>query len=349
MPGVTAPLRSAPAALLLALVASACGPDAAPGSDPGGNGGDSAGWRTSTDPVDPGGLVRLTGTTVHLADDSTVELAEPTETYVVAGDGVFSTAEPDGDDPGSPVLFTAPGESSVDTGLDVLPESLQASPDGRYLAAVEVASSEEEDAYGTPLATVVVLDLSTGEQVVDSTDGMGDTGSDDLADLYSESEIGPLALTDDAVVARTTEGELAWDLATGDSRAPAPDEEVPAAPTADSPEALRSPDGRWRIVQGRRLTDTIEPVEGGRTLTPDPGTDRWTLRFWVDDTTAVGAAVDGPGSPTRVGPDDSQTLMACTVPSGDCRVYDDTTDAEVVFPQRAGSAATSLLLGGPTS
>lgn len=332
------PFRSALVTAAVALLLAGCTTDA---EQPDGS---DEPWRLSADPVETGGLVWASGSTVHLADGTTIDTGAPIGGYVVAGDGVWF-AEADGDDyqlgndAEAELRFAAPDGEVVDTGITFLGESLAASAGGRYLALIDVRSGEEDD-FGTPQATVRVLDLRTGEEVVQSTEGMGDPADDDFAAVYPEAEMDVRALTDEAAYVDTLEGTLAFDLATGEARAVS-DDEVPD-PGLDP---TTSPDGAWQIVDGPRRTDLLAH-EDGRRVRPRPGTPRWDLDRWVDDTTVVGVAISGPGLGEQIDPRDSLALMSCVVPTGACVVHEETSGREVLFPHGSSEVVAMTLQAG---
>lgn len=164
----------------------------------------SAAWRTSTDPVTTSGLAWAAASTVHLSDGTTIDTGSPVSAFVVAGDGVFFFPPQSEEDAGSadfPVqelMFGVPGKSPASTGLTLSSSLLAASPDGRYLAAIDTMSGEK-DRFGTPQASVLVFDLETGDETVESTLGMGDPDEDDFADGYSEVELQILSMTNESV------------------------------------------------------------------------------------------------------------------------------------------------------
>ena len=325
------------AALMTCLLAG-CGDDTDDDPTP-----EGSAWPVSSDPVDPGGLVWATGSTVHLADGTTIDTGDSLGPYVVAGDGVFFTTDveasgtPRESGPNPSRLFLAEPDGTVtDTGFDVA--TLAASPDGRYLGVLDLTSGERDD-FGTRQAEVVVVDLTSGEEVVRSTEGMGDPESDDLAALYPEIVLGVARLTEDTAYVEGVGEAWAYDLVTGEGE-PLPDEEqdwerLPGDPV--------SPDGQWRF-SGEGLGAELVP-DDGRPVVPDPGTARWFLVYWADDTTAVGYAVSGPDAP-RVRPGDRLDLMSCVVPTGACDVVEDTAGETIRFPAGAVDATAITLQDG---
>ena len=179
----------AAALLLTAGCSDSSGKESAPPDD-------AAAWSTSTDPVEAGGLIWATDGVVHLADDTLVDVGGPITTYVVAGDGVYFTpaeTHDDGTEHGpltsGPLHFADRDGTVTDTGITVYVESLDSSPDGRYLGLVDATSGPEDRFSDQPQATAVVIDLTSGDRVVDTTEGMGDPDEDDLAHDYSEMSI----------------------------------------------------------------------------------------------------------------------------------------------------------------
>jgi hypothetical protein len=284
---------------------------------------DSAPWRTSRTPVATEGLVWATGSTVHLADGTTVDTGATVRAFVVGGDGVFFVPAEAEDDiftfTDAPLWFAAPGREAEDTGLAVDATGVAVSPDGSTLAVLDADTDDGS-------AVMRLFDLSSGEATT-SEDGMDTSGIDDPVHHLLESEVEILGITDDEVWARALEGDFAYDLATGEGRELGDDEPTPGA-TADP---QRSPDGSWGFEERRGLHDVLVS-SAGDVVVPDPGTARWALSRWVDDRTVLGVAVDGPGKGDVIGPGDSLTLVTCEVPSGACRSVAGTTGEQVVFP-----------------
>lgn len=282
---------------------------------------DDAAWRMSQDPVDVTGLSWATGSTVHLADGTTVDTGEPVQAFVVGGDGVFFVPrddESDGTFRGAELLFAAPDGEATDTGLRVDTGGLRTSPNGRHLAVLEAD-------YDEGSAVMRLFDLSTGEDL-SAEDGM-EAESSDAVDELLEAEVEILAIDDDAVYARTLQGDYAFDLATGKGRRLGDDEDVPGY----GRDPLVSPDRTWRISETPTRTDELISTTN-ETVVPATGTERWDLDFWADSTTVVGNTVEGPGTGDEPDPRDSLALMSCVVPSGACEVFAESTGAEVVFP-----------------
>ncbi len=329
-------VRLLAAAAALGLLAG-CGPDDV--------GGDGPEWPASSDPVDTTGLIWATGSTVHLSDGTTIDTGRTLGPYVVAGDGVFFTTDAEatgtpaesGPTP-SPLYFADRAGAVTDTGVDAY--TLSASPDGRYLGLLDLTSGEQDE-FGTRQAETVVVDLRTGEEVVRSTAGMGDPDADDLASLYSEAVLGVSRVTDDSAYVEAVGATYAFDLATGEGE-PAPDDLDLSYPPFDD---RTSPDGAWRILDDESWQDQLVSADGER-ATPDSGTARRDLVWWVDDLTVAGFAISGPGTGSQLAADDRGTLMTCVVPSGACEVVEETAGTTVRFPTGTTDYATVTLPGG---
>lgn len=289
---------------------------------------DTAAWRTSGAPVATEGLAWAAGSTVHLPDGTTVDTGTPVRAFLVGGDGVFFVPAEGADDDvtftEAPLWFAAPGSEAEDTGLTVASTGVAVSPDGSALALLDADTDEGS-------AVMRLFDLSSGEENT-SEDGMDTSGIDDPVDHLLESEVEILGITDQEVAARVINGDWAYDLASGEGRE-LEGEEPPGAPA----DPLVSADGAWRIEQRDGLRDVVVAGSGDE-LVPDTGTPRWTLSRWLDDTTVVGVAVDGPGDGDEVGPDDTLTLMTCDVPSGACELVGGTAGELVHLPLHPGAA-----------
>ncbi|MCW2736274.1 hypothetical protein [Nocardioides sp.] len=321
---------AAAAAVVLSGALAGCGPDGGtdgPADAPGG-----AAGMTSTDPVSTDPLVWEADGVVHLSDGTEVELGGLPSSYVVAGDGVFFVPAASEDDAevgsvaSADVRFADVDGDTSDTGLRVRADTLRASPDGRYVVGIDVESGDE-DAYGTPLAEVVVLDLRGGREAARTSQGLGDT-DDDLADLYEDAEIGVAAITDETAYVDGVDTTLAIDLATGEVT-DAGEAQVPV------PGAPESPDGAWTIRQDGDRGTVLG--EDGKAVPLDVPTPQWTLDWWADAQTVVGVAVDADGT---------SALLSCLVPQGTCEVHEASTGAMVRFATGATDELVVRLLGG---
>lgn len=329
--------RTRPAAsvvLVALLLTTGCSDDGGTSSDkpkP-----DEKAWTRSTDPVEPGGLVWAEGSVVHLSDGTTVDTGSPMRTFVVAGDGVYFTpAEGDGDtDHGTmttgPLHFADRDGEVSDTGVTVYVESLGSSSDRRYVGFVDATSGPEDD-FGQHRGTAVVVDLSTGERVVETADGMGDPDEDDLSHDYQEVHLGVRFPEPGSAVVEGL-GDHVFSLPGGEG---APTDEPLRSPTDPV-----SPDGSWSI-EDRGYDDRILSADG------DPvqvrtGTPRADLRWWLDDSTVVAIAIAGSGEGQDLGPDNTSTLVTCQVPDGTCTPVDGTEGARIRFPIGAGDEGLDL-------
>jgi len=261
---------------------------------------------------------------VHLGDDTTIDTGVGVASFVVAGDGVYFVAH---DGSGDPVDSPTWGETGVllyadrdgrvvDTGVITDPAaSLRASPDGRYLAAFDMASGEE-DGFGTPQAEVVVWDLRKGEEILRSSAGMGDPESDDLAALYSDAGIVVMGLSDRELSVVGATDNLVYDLTTGAIRKLS-DEKVIAAAT----DLYRvSPDREWTILdQGKDRPQIVEGPEGRIDLV-GVETEKLKLYGWTAEGELLAVHDAGP-----------KVAMTCVVPSGRCSDLPGTAGQLVIF------------------
>lgn len=322
-------------ALVVPLLAG-CGDDAA--SEP-------ADWPAARGEVELRGLAWAgPDGTIHLGDGSTLDAGGAVRAFVLARGGAYVVREDDDR------LRRVGPEGTDELAARPDPQSLTVSPDGRYLALID--HSGRRDRYDTPLAETVLVDLATGRQVLRSDAGMGDTATDDLADLYEELEPAVVGIDERRAYVRTTGDLRAVDLRTGEVEVLGDEgtvlrdqpwyDDVQPEPVADSP------DGRWAIRlrsdaapqlvadTGTVVTTRLTPADlGASPLGPDPGELRWTLDSWVDATTAAGTAVltdayDGAGEPV---------LVTCTVPAGDCAVVPGTEEGMVLPVDRQGERA----------
>ena len=307
--GMTRSTLRATALALAVVVLASCGSGSDVDLD------DDAAWRTSTAPVETAGLSWAVGATVHLSDGTTVDAGEPIREFVVAGDGVFFV--PEGEDEAlfeEPLWFVAPDGEPEDTGLEVTRDHFATSPDGRYLTVLDADTDEGS-------AVMRIFDLDTGE-AIESEDGMDTSGIDDPVNHLLEMELDLLGIDDAQLTARVIEGEFVYDLATGEGTET--DDVEPADP-------LVSPDGAWRIDESTPLREVLVS-ETGEEVVPDVGARRWGLTSWIDDTTVVGASIDGPGTGGQVGPDNSLAMMTCTVPDGACATVEGTQGQRILLP-----------------
>lgn len=302
----------------------------APGCDDPASGEDLS-WQQSDDPVPTTGLPYAVGSTVHLSGGS-IDTSATVAAFVVAGDGTYFVADDDPEDGDRPsrgtqrLRFASKDGDVLDTGVDVLVETLRASPDGRHLAAVDMESGEEDD-HGTPQAALVVWDLRTGREVIRSTDATGDPDKDDLAALYPELEMRIASIDDDGLRLDAV-GTWSYDFATGAAERLADDAE-PETPTS----ALVSPGGKWRIDRAGQDQLLLGPA--GRRVVPGADPRRVELYGWLDDDTAYGV-LDGPPA----------SVTTCEVPSGACTEIPGTAGEYVVLPNQLGTTGLDLTEGG---
>lgn len=313
---MTRPLRrsaTAIAGLACALIAAGCTEDR-PTTD------DGVAWPSTDSPVATEGLVWAAGSTVHLADGSTIELEQEAGTYVVAGPGVFyfnaATTGP------RFLLARSDGEV-VETDAD--PTSLQTSADGRWLGLIDQPEGDNRP------REVVVVDLTTGEEVVRSQEGVGaveveDPDDMDWEDLYEDEPVEMVGIVDDMAYVAGLSDYYAWDLTTGEAEVV----DEPVHPADDPP--YWNPSRTWQVPpQDVGAVPVLRPADDGeavttffpepdRSATPalpgDPDLESWTLMGWLDDETAVGlTSTTDPYDPLPV-------LVTCAVPSGECGVLE---------------------------
>lgn len=332
----TSPVRAARLAALALVVPllAGCGEDT---GEPG-----AADWPAARAEVELRGLVWAgPDGTIHLGDGSTLDAGGAVRSFVLARGGAYVVREDDD------TLLRVGPEGTEELAARPDPQSLAASPDGRYLALVD--HSGRRDRYDTPLAEAVVVDLVSGRQVLRSDAGMGDPADDDLADLYEELEPSVLGVDEHRAYVLTTDDLRAVELRTGEV------EVLGDAGTIlrDQPwyDDLRpgllaeSPDGRWAIRPDevpKLVADTgtvvptrLTPADLGVSPLGLSGSEvSWSLDSWTDATTAVGGAVlvdphDGAQDPV---------LVTCTVPTGACAVVPGTEQGALLPVDRQDDA-----------
>lgn len=322
------------ALLVLGPVLTGCGDGSADGT---------TAWPTGGGRLEARGLVWAAGSTVHLGDGATLDVGTPIRSFVAAPSGVYSV--PDDDSPGYAELRRTTPEGTEGLGVHPDPDSLALSPDGRYLALLD--QGEETDGYGTHVLETVVVDLTRGVEVARTSAGMGDAGTDDLADLYEDASPGILGV----------DSGHAYVATTGDLRSIALDSGEVEVIGDHSGDALTQP---WYDDLARELLPdspggdwSLQPVRDGQTTPPRlvgadgttvtarldaPGLQSWSLDSWLDADTAVGSAVlgDGPlGEQTLV-------LVTCALPAGSCAVVDGTEDGALLPAGRRVVVPTPL-------
>jgi hypothetical protein len=211
-------------------------------------------------------------------------------------------------------LRVTDGEQSRRTGYET--HELRVSLDGRYLGFFD-------QSRGAPWSTVV-LDLTSGEVVVDDNAGMGDP-EDDLPDLYEDAEPHILGFEGDEFFVQAASGNevLSWDVETGERSShgsefffhtsdpgggrvlPALVEHgrlvVPDDPYRSTQWGHQSPDGALTLQPTGNRT-AVFAVESGEELPVDLKGRTFLLGGWTDRDTAYGIAFDGSpfGQPVRL-------------------------------------------------
>ncbi|QSR28853.1 hypothetical protein CFH99_24845 [Nocardioides aromaticivorans] len=329
-------------ALLLVPALAACGDDPAPEA--------GSGWPAAEGTVEARGLVWAAGPTIHLGDGTTLDAGDPVRAFVVGEGGAYVVPDTRSDDETWPELVRVDGQGRQGLGVHAEPDSLSLSPDRRYLAFLDHGG--ERDAYDTPLAEAVVVDLRTGREVHRSAEGMGDPATDDLADLYEDAPPAVLGVSADHAYFLTPGEVVAVELASGEAEVVSDansgyDDQPWYAALSSEPE-LTSPGGAWTIRQPPRGAPQLVPAAGGAPVTtrltaadlgvdplePQPRDLGWRLDSWLDDATAAGIAT------VSASLDGAQTfpLVTCTVPDGACRVVPGTEDGAILPESRAGGA-----------
>ena len=318
---------------LLALSTAACGPDDDPGAS-------EERWPHTSSPVEADGLIWASGSTVHLPDGSTSDTEALAGAYVVAGPGVwFASAEP-GDLEGNelPELRVASADGVEKTGAHPAIGSLTTSADGRWLAFID----RLDDGAGP--AEAVVVDTTTGEEVVCSSDGLvpSETEGADWTDLYEDAPVAMLGAVDGMAYVRGLDELVTFDLSTGESTTADLDWDAVRGTewfqSFHRTPPLWNADRSWAIpAQEFGATPVLESADGERVTTsvpdatgplgsPDvtgPPLEEWSLGGWIDETTVVGI------TPSRDGFEVDWTtpvLLTCTVPTGECTVLEGTEE-----------------------
>ena len=262
---------------------------------------------TDVGPLPTGSVTWATGDTIQVGD-RTIAVGKRVRAMVGARGRIYYLTGH------SQTLRVSDGEESRRTGYET--SELRASHDGRYLGFFD-------QSQGLPWSTVVV-DLSSGEVVVDDDAGMGDP-DDDLPDLYEDAQPNVLGFEGDRFFVQTASGNdvLSWDTGTGERTShgsqfffhtpdpgggrvlPALVEHgrlvVPDEPWRSTQWGHESPDGALAIQPTDNGTDVFA-VESGEELSADLKGRRFVLGGWTDPTTAYGIAFDGSpfGRPVRL-------------------------------------------------
>jgi hypothetical protein len=282
---------------------------------------EASGLPTGQGPLSTGSITWATGDTIHVGD-RTITVGEPVHAMVGARGRIYYLAGR------SETLWVTDGQKSRRTGYET--DELRASRDGRYLGLFD-------HSRGMPWSTVI-LDLSSGEVVVDDDAGMGDP-DDDLADLYEDAQPRVLGFEGDALHVRAASGNdvLSWDAGTGERTShgsefffhtpdpgggrllPALVERgrlvVPDDPYRSTQWGHQSPDGALTLQPTGRGTDVFA-VESGEELPADLKGRTFLLGGWTDPDAAYGIAFAGSPFGRRV------RLVSCrlTLEERHCRV-----------------------------
>ena len=148
-------------------------------------------------PLATDAVVWAVGDTIHV-DDRTIRVGKPVRAMVEVNGRIYLLRGH------SDVVGVTSGGAVRSTSLRA--DALSVSGNDRYLGLLDKSG-------GRPWSTVIV-DLATGEVVVNDDAGMGDA-EEDLADLYEDAEPRVLGFDGDELFVRTASGVLSWDPQTG--------------------------------------------------------------------------------------------------------------------------------------
>lgn len=241
---------------------------------------------------DAGELAHASDGRIHTRDGQVVEVGEGLDRWVVSEVGVFFTTDEPADQvgylPAARLYFTDGTGEPTFTGHAIDPLSLNASPEGRYVAYVETTSGPVSD--GQPWTTTVVLDVREHDVVVQESAGLRTWLTEDAVALFSELEgdtRGGAAFLDDGRVLVVGPGfdDVVVDLESGDrTRLTASRSRglsYPDSPDApDQVHSIRVDDAGRSFVGpgldlpvppgaellGWRSDDLVQGVDGGRLL-----------------------------------------------------------------------------------
>lgn len=256
----------------------------------------STGLPADVGPLPTGAITWASADTIHVGPRA-ITVERPVRAMVGARGRIYYIQH------GDRTLWMTDGEQSEATGYEA--DEVRASADGRYLGLID-------QAHGYPWSTVVV-DLSTGEVVVDDDSGMGERG-DDLSDLYEDAQPRVLGFDGNEFLVHPASGTLlSWDVTTGEptrhrrkgqyrfsATDPGGGRLVPTdvqdgrlvlTPGGSTFPGHASPDGSV-VVQDLGDRTGLFAVEGGRRLPVDFGGPEFVLGGWTDTDTAYGAAFD---------------------------------------------------------
>ena len=181
---------------------------------------------------------------------------------------------------------------------------IEASPDGRYLAYADVTGDPKT-------IEAVVVDFATGKEIVRSSDGF--TTSDDQANAYEDVEPGLIAVDDKTAWFRTLDGDLGYDLRTGD-RVEVPTGTEPWRPHGIDGYHLWNPSHTWQAVGKQDQPGRLVGPDGAELKPPAGGTVMMAGRSesggatWFNDAIRVGRLERASGV----------SLMACDVGTRTC-------------------------------
>ncbi|ANH37002.1 hypothetical protein I601_0550 [Nocardioides dokdonensis FR1436] len=300
---------------------------------------------------DPRAPAWSVGGTLHVGE-RTLELDPAPAAFVVTRWGVHYLAD------GS-LWFSDGGPATLVARVNTT--RLHLSPDGRHLGLMDRAHGPE-DAFGTHLATPVVLDVATGDQVLRSpaTDDLDDL---DLEDLYEDAEPVFLGLDAEAayVVDPVAGGTFRLPLDGADPETVRPARVPGLVGERGTPVSLHAEEGGGMRLAGRgeqsyldgwlspggdalvaaeRTRGTWYDAADGTAHRVDTGDRFFYLGGWVDHRTFYGAA-SARGSAS--GPTGRTVVVTCTLGERRCEVV----GTEFGLPERPtllfGTGSPALL------
>jgi hypothetical protein len=299
-------------------------------------GGAKAAWPTASAPIDVQGVSWVKGTTFGDSTGPLFDVKPAPASFVVAGDGIYygTGDESVQNQPGQRVyygagqrMYYATAGGTTDLGKVGNPDTLKASPDGRWIAFID---------FGSGPAEAVVVDTTTGKEVLRTDKHMADENGGDASDLYAEEPPGIPLITDDVVWIEAPHGYLEYKLASGDLVDHGADPFRERGDQILSPWwANRTEDGQGIWNQSREWNISDASNRGaqfvrkdGVQVRPQPR-GQYYLLGWIDDTTAYGV---------RAG-----QLVTCRAPKFACADVLGAAGDGVLLPNGANASGDMFL------
>lgn len=289
---------SAVLVLVLAVVAS-CGSK-------------DVGWPAASDPIDVQGIAWVKGNTFGDARGPLFDVTPKPSAFVVAGEGIYYGA-------GSRIYYgTAHGVT--DLGTVGRASTLAASPNRRWIAFIDLVPKRPAEA--------VVVDTSTGKEVLRTDKHMADENGGDSSDLYAENPPRIPQITDDVVWIEAPNGYLEYQLGSGRlvDHGSHPFKEKGDqilspwwANRTEDGQGVWNPSREWYIDNASNR-GALFAHKDGRRAHPRPRGEYYLLG-WIDDATAYGVR--------------NQQLVTCVVPTARCTDVPGAAGEGVVLPNSA--------------